>query len=191
MDDEERSWILKAQNGDQRAFEALVNRYDRRVLGLAYGMVGDAEDAQDVFQETFIAVYRALPGFRMESDFFTWLYRIAVHKALNFRRSRARQAPPLTASAGENSPVEPLQARTSGGSTPEEIVLDQELRRQIEEALDGLSNRERMAFVLCHHQGFKIRQAAEFMRCSEGSVKSYLFRARAKAKLALRKYMEP
>ncbi|MSS70310.1 MAG: sigma-70 family RNA polymerase sigma factor [Candidatus Latescibacteria bacterium] len=181
MDDEERIWILKAQNGDQRAFEALVNRYDRRVLGLAYGMVGDAEDAQDVFQETFIAAYRALPGFRMESDFFTWLYRIAVNKALSFRRNRARQAPPL---AG-NSPL--LRGRLSG---PEEILLDEELRRQIEAALDGLSKHERMAFVLCHHQGFKIRQAAEVMGCSEGSVKSFLFRSRAKVKLTLQKYME-
>ncbi len=183
MDDEERTWILKARNGDPRAFEALVSRYDRRVLGLACDMVGNAEDAQDVFQETFLAAYRALPGFRLESDFFTWLYRIAVNKALNFRRSRARR---IAASADN---LAPLRAE-NGVSTPEEVVLHEELRRQIEEALDSLSNQERMAFVLCHRQGFKIRQAAEFMRCSEGSVKSYLFRARAKVRLALRKYTE-
>lgn len=183
MDDEERTWILKAQNGDPRAFEALVRRYDRRVLSLAFDMVGNAEDAQDVFQETFLAAYRALPGFRLESDFFTYLYRIAVNKALNFRRSRARR---ISASADN-----PASLRAENGvSTPEEVVLRAELRGQIEGALKGLSSRERMAFVLCHHQGFKIRQAALFMSCSEGAVKSYLFRAREKMKSVLCKYVE-
>ncbi|MBI2952463.1 sigma-70 family RNA polymerase sigma factor [bacterium] len=186
MDDDERALILKAQKGDQRAFECLVSRYDRRVLGLACDMVGHPEDAQDVFQETFLAAYRALPGFRMDSDFFTWLYRIAVNKALTFRRSRVRRI----AASADGNPADPSLRAENGAATPEELVLQAELRRQIESALEGLSAQERMAFVLCHKQGFKIRQTALFMSCSEGAVKSYLFRAREKMKSVLCKYTE-
>ena len=187
MDEDERMLVVRAQQGDQRAFEALVSRYDRRVLGLAYDMAGDSEDARDIFQETFLAAYRALSGFRMESDFFTWLYRIAVNKALTFRRRNARQR----ASVLREGDLPEAQALTGGvPDTPEEVVLRAELERQIEAALSALSPQERMAFALCHRQGFKVRQAAAFMRCSEGAVKSYLFRAREKAKAALRNYMD-
>jgi RNA polymerase sigma-70 factor (ECF subfamily) len=186
MDDDERALILKAQRGDQRAFECLVSRYDRRVLGLACDMVGNVEDAQDIFQETFLAAYRALPGFRMDSDFFTYLYRIAVNKALTFRRDRARR---IAASEDGNPAGHPPRTE-HGVATPEDLLLRAELSRQIEGALEGLSSRERMAFALCHRQGFKIRQAALFMACSEGAVKSYLFRAREKMKSVLCKYTE-
>ena len=187
MDEEERMLVVRAQRGDPRAFEALVSRYDRRVMGLACDMAGDPEDARDIFQETFLAAYRALSGFRMESDFFTWLYRIAVNKALTFRRRNARERASVLREG--DRPVEGPPAG-SHPDTPEAVVLRAELERQIEAALGALSPQERMAFALCHRQGFKVRQAAAFMRCSEGAVKSYLFRAREKAKAALRKYVE-
>lgn len=92
MEVAERELILRARQGDAPAFALLVRRYDRRILALALDMVGDVDDAQDVFQEALLAAYRGLSQFRMESDFSTWLYRIAVNKALKFRHRRQRTA---------------------------------------------------------------------------------------------------
>lgn len=186
MDDDERALVLRAQRGDPRAFEYLVSRYDRRIMGLARDMVSNREDAQDIFQETFLAAYRALPGFRLESDFFTWLYRIAVNKTLSFRRSRTRERAAVSSERDRlRNPPRPEPV------TPEDAVLRSELHGQIEKAMRALSPRERAVFVLCHRQGFKIRQVAAFMGCADGTVKNYLFRAREKVRAALEKYVRP
>lgn len=157
--------------------------YDRRILGLSLDMLGNAEDAQDVYQESLLAAYQALPRFRMESDFSTWLYRIAVNRAIKFRskRRRRRELPDRAASE------EPERAP----DLPDQGVLDAELRARLNLALEQLSGRERAAFALCHQQGLKIDQAAELMECSSGAVTSYLFRARDKVKTDLQHYLEP
>jgi RNA polymerase sigma-70 factor, ECF subfamily len=178
MDESRRELILKARQGDPRAFEQLVRQCDRRLLALALDLAGNAADAQDIFQEALIAAHRALPRFRLESDFFTWLYRIAVNQALRFRRRR------------EFLPGGIETERRAAGPDPEQAVLEAELQSQFELALDRLSGQERIAFVLCHRQGLRIAQAAAVMVCSEGSVKSYLFRAREKMKAVLQPYLE-
>lgn len=179
MNDAERHLILKAREGDGAAFARLVSRYDRRILGLALDMVGNAEDARDVFQEAMLAAYRGLRKFRMESEFSTWLYRIAVNRAITFRNQRRRRVTP-----------EPSEVEVVDGFGPERKLLDAELRGQLDRALEELSEKERIAFVLCHRQGVKIDRAAELMNCSAGAVKSYLFRGREKVKRLLRDYME-
>jgi RNA polymerase sigma-70 factor, ECF subfamily len=179
MSDAERDLILKAREGDGPAFARLVSRYDRWVLGLALDMVGNAEDARDVFQEAMLAAYRGLRKFRMESEFSTWLYRIAVNRAITFRNQRRRRVSP-----------EANEVEMSDGFGPERNLLDAELRGQLDRALEELSEKERTAFVLCHRQGVKIGRAAEMMNCSAGAVKSYLFRGREKVKRLLRDYME-
>lgn len=180
MDEAEREWVRRARQGDPWAFEQLVARYDRPILALARDMVGNAPDAQDVHQEALLAAFRGLPGFRMDSDFATWLYRIAVNKALRFRgrRQRRREVDRL----GSEDGAAPAEA--------DRDLLDDELRRQLDLALDGLSGRERIAFALCHRQGLRIERAAELMACSPGAVKSYLFRGREKVRRALRPYLE-
>lgn len=190
MNDKERNLILRAQNGDHFAFEQLVTNYDRQVLNLAYSMVGNVDDAQDVYQEALISAYRSLPQFKMKSNFFTWLYRIAVNKAINFKRNKMRY--PLESITFENSDSFDYEQslRTAQNDNPEAGVLNNELKEIIENALINLSSQERMAFVLCHQQGYKIKEASELMECSIGTVKSYLFRAREKLKLKLKKYME-
>lgn len=190
MNDKERNLILRAQNGDHFAFEQLVTNYDRQVLNLAYSMVGNVDDAQDVYQEALISAYRSLPKFKMKSNFFTWLYRIAVNKAINFKRNKMRY--PLESITFENSDSFDYEQslRTAQNDNPEAGVLNNELKEIIENALINLSSQERMAFVLCHQQGYKIKEASELMECSIGTVKSYLFRAREKLKLKLKKYME-
>lgn len=179
MDGDERTLLLRAQQGDHRAFTALVARCDRRILGLAYDIAGNPEDAQDIYQEALLAAYRALSEFRMESEFSTWLYRIAVRQLLRFR-SRQRRQP---------GPEEWTEERDDGAS-PEDLALRREFQTQLQQALGRLSPQERMAFALCHHQGLKIEQAAGLMECSAGAVKSYLFRGRDKLRRALRDYLE-
>jgi len=190
MNDKERDLILRAQTGDHFAFEQLVSSYDRQVLQLAYSMVGNVDDAQDVYQEALISAYRSLPNFKMKSNFFTWLYRIAVNKAINFNRKKMKH--PLESITIENSDSFDYKRSlsTAQSDNPEVSVVNNELKEIIEEALINLSSKERMAFVLCHQQGYKIREASELMECSIGTVKSYLFRAREKLKLKLKKYME-
>ena len=181
MEAAERELVLKAQQGDGAAFARLVQRHDRTILALAFDLVGNADDAQDVFQEALLAAYRGLPRFRMDSGFATWLYRIAVHKALKFRRRRQR-----TAQGEQEAAV--AEADRSSGSEAE--LLAAEMRAQFDQGLEQLSAQERAAFVLCHRQGFRIDQAASLMDCSPGAVKSYLFRGREKMKVFLRCYLE-
>lgn len=182
MDEAERDWIRRAQRGDGWAFEQLVSRYDRPILALARDMVGNVPDAQDVYQEALLAAFQGLPRFRMDSDFSTWLYRIAVNKALRFRsrRQHRNRMQEQSASASEQH----------AGPAADRQVLDAELRQQLDQALGDLSGQERTAFVLCHRQGLRIDRAAELMECSAGSVKSYLFRGRDKVRKALGAYME-
>lgn len=190
MKSEEKQLIIKAQEGDTWAFEKLVSKYDRQVLSLAYKMVGNPEDAQDVYQESLIAVYKALPKFRLESNFFTWFYRITVNNAINFKRKAVRnQTQPLT-SDREESRSEDHRIEYSDQKNPENKLQNKELKEKIIEAVALLPDRERMAFVLCHEQGYKIREAAELMSCTEGSIKSYLFRAREKMKKSLYRYLK-
>ena len=181
MDREEHNLIARGQAGDRWAFEQLVSRYDRQILALAHNMVGDREEAQDIYQEALLAAFRGLPRFRLESDFFTWLYRIAVNEALKWRKRRKRRK----RRRETQWPEEEWQV-----DNPEKKILNAELGARIMESLDGLSPQERMAFALCHDQGYKLGQAALYMDCSVGSVKSYLFRARNKMKKDLRTYME-
>jgi RNA polymerase sigma-70 factor (ECF subfamily) len=180
VDEAERELILRARQGETWAFERLIRRYDRRLLSVALDLTGDLGEAQDVLQDALLAAYRAFPRFRLESDLFTWLYRITVNRARRYRQRRRRW------------PEQPgeLPDRPTPGVGPEEQVLGEELERQLVQALSELSGQERAAFVLCHRQGLAVAQAAAALSCTEGSVKSYLFRAREKLKRLLGPYLE-
>ncbi len=182
METDEKQLILDAKTGNPRAFEILVERYDRQILSLAYDILGNVEDAQDVCQESLLSAYRAIEEFRMESAFSTWVYRIVVNKALNYKRRKSRLD-----SASNKVKIE-LARPAAQERSPEQNLLDAELQGEIRMALDTLSTQERMAFVLCHHKGFKMRETADLMACTEGSIKSYLFRAREKLKKRLTAY---
>jgi len=190
MENKEKALILRAQNGDHYAFELLVSNYDRQVLNLAYSIVGNIEDAQDIYQEALISAYKALPKFRFKSNFFTWIYRIAVNKSITFKRKKLKLNTVSISQDNENTVSVDQDIRISHTDTPEESSLQSEMRDEIENAILNLSVKERMAFVLCHQQGHKIREAAELMDCTLGTVKSYLFRGREKLKLQLKTYME-
>jgi RNA polymerase sigma-70 factor, ECF subfamily len=181
MTDTEQELLDRARGGSAYAFELLVREHDRRILTTILDMVGDPDDAQDVFQEAMLAAYRGLPRFRGGSRFSTWLFRIAVNKALHFRQRRQRSVS-YEQQAATQAAVERPPER--------DAALETELREQFDRSLQQLSQRERAAVVLCHRQGYSVGEAAELMDCSAGSVKSYLFRGRGKLRTLLQPYLE-
>ena len=178
MRTDEEILIREACEGDQDAFTTLIRRCDGRVMAVLSSMFSDPEDALDVYQETFIAAFRGLPRFSFECSFTTWIYRIAVNTGLSFKRKRVRRLRIM-----ENVPGDELLPQAL--PSPERETLNAEVRFRIRQALDVLSTQERMAFVLCHEQGCRVREASDLMACSTWSIRSYLFRAREKMKQEL------
>ncbi len=180
----EEELISAAQAGNIAAFERLVRPVERQMLAVAAGISQNAEDANDIFQDAMISAFKAIGSFRMGSKFSTWLHRIVVNTSLSYRR-KLKRVWQHTTELDEG--VEYEEQHSSGAHTPEESMLSAELNTQLNTALATLTERERIAFVLCHQQEFKIKETAAIMDCNENSVKVYLFRARGK----LRKQLDP
>ncbi|MFQ5865061.1 MAG: RNA polymerase sigma factor [bacterium] len=190
MNQGEQALIKEAQRGNIVAFESLVKKYDRHVMQLAYNLVNNTYDAQDIYQEVFVRVFKNLHRFHFRSEFSTWLYRVVVNYCINFRKKRGRvKFHSLEAGATEN---EDNWKKTCQGRdlNPEESVLNQELSNQITTALEKLSFKQKSVFVLRHYHGHKLREIARIMNCSEGAVKNYLFRATQKMQRLLKEYAE-
>lgn len=169
---EVREWVVAAQAGDQAAFSRLVELFQRDVYGKAFSILKNHLDADDVVQETFLRVYRALPGFRFESSFRTWLITIATRQALNFL-SRVR--------SGHES-LDPLEAGPEHHALRVEdnqmtALLDLEARRLLREALPLLPTRQRQALLLKIQNDWKYERIAQEMEISVGSVKAHIFHA--------------
>lgn len=189
---EEQALVRNSQAGDRLAFEELVRRYDREVLRLAMNLVHRSEDARDIYQESFLRVYRNLHRFRFECSFYTWLYRIVTNVALDHLRrktSRREDQAPGTASEGETEAGTrdffDRQPEVRAAANPEKQLLGQELGQHIAVALDRLSPRERMVFELKHYQGLKLRAIGDLLGTSEETVKNSLFRATRKLRARL------
>lgn len=182
--------IVRAQQGDRAAFESLVQRYDRDVLRLALNMLHSQEDARDVYQEAFLKVYRNIHKFRLDSSFYTWLYRIVTNVCLDhLRRRRARpedQAPMSGAELHDNVPTRDFfDQQTDTSADPEQSLLGHEIGDRIDRALESLSPRERVIFELKHKQGLRLRAIGEALGTTEETVKNSLFRATRKLRAQL------
>jgi len=171
----ESQLIRQAAAGDQRAFEALVRRHDRRVLALALRFTGSADDAQDIHQEVFMRVFTGLAGFRGQSEFSTWVHRIAVNVCMTHIENRRRRAHTVQPAA-EHVREGAVPDRTDG-ATPETQLLSAETRERIREALLGLPPQQRVVFTLRHYEGYRLREIAQMIGCREGTVKRYLYEA--------------
>jgi len=180
----EEELVKSAQTGNIAAFERLVRLLERRMLAVAAGFAHTPDDANDIYQDAMLAAYRALPNFKLESKFSTWLHKIVVNTALSNRRKLKRTWQKMAAVQSEYEHEEKYMESHS----PESTMLDDELNSQINRALQKLTDTERIAFVLCHQQGYKIREAADVMSCTGNSVKVVLFRARNKLKQQLKDY---
>jgi RNA polymerase sigma-70 factor (ECF subfamily) len=184
MTPENKSLIQAAQAGKQMAFRQLVEQYDKKVLGLAFKMLGNQQDAEDVYQEVFMSVFSHIQSFQFQSSFDTWLYRIVVNTSLNYRKKRNRHQRALSDTAAE----EPFPRFPDERPLPDAVTISQEIREQIETALSQLTLIQRTIFVLRFYQDFKIKDIAEIVSCSEGTVKNTLFRSTLKMRRLLAKY---
>jgi RNA polymerase sigma-70 factor (ECF subfamily) len=169
--------VERVRAGDKRAFDMLVLKYQSKILGLVSRYVKDNSEVQDVAQEAFIKAYRALPRFRGESAFYTWLYRIAINTAKNYLVSRSRRPP------GSDVDVEDAEYYDSGDAlrvqeNPENQLFSAELSAVVNQAIKELPDDLRSAVTLREFDGLSYEDIAEIMDCPVGTVRSRIFRAR-------------
>ncbi|MBZ5584369.1 MAG: sigma-70 family RNA polymerase sigma factor [Acidobacteriia bacterium] len=181
------SLIRAAQGGDQDAFERLVRMYDQSVLRLAMNLLRSPEDARDVYQEAFLRVYRNLHTFRFDCSFHTWLYRIVTNICLDQLRKRKVRKEESAVVETADGPVDRMDTfeEEAAHADPERSMWNQQLRRRIEDALGGLTPRERMVFELRHYQGMRLRSIGESLGTTEEAAKNCLFRATQKMRSVL------
>lgn len=182
--------VLRAQAGDKRAFDLLVLKYQQKVANLIGRYVRDQSEVLDVTQEAFIKAYRALAGFRGESAFYTWLYRIAVNTVKNHLVAAGRRPP------GDDLDAETAEQMDAGGrlrenATPERHLLTDEIARTVQQVLDELPEDLRTAIVLRELEGLSYEEIAHAMDCPIGTVRSRIFRAREAIDRRLRPLLEP
>jgi RNA polymerase sigma-70 factor (ECF subfamily) len=173
----DQALVERAQQGDRRAFDALVLKYQQRVANLIARYIRDSTEVLDVTQDAFLKAYRALPGFRGESAFYTWIYRIAINTVKNHLVAQGRRPP------GED--VEPELAeqmdfgyKLRDAATPERELLTDEIAANVQAALDALPEDLRTAIVLRELEGMSYEEIATAMECPIGTVRSRIFRAR-------------
>ena len=182
--------VLRAQAGDKRAFDLLVLKYQQKVANLIGRYLRDPTEVLDVSQEAFIKAYRALAGFRGESAFYTWLYRIAVNTAKNYLVAQGRR-PPGDDLDAETAEQMDMGARLRDYATPERQLLTDEIARTVQQALDALPEDLRTAVVLRELEGLSYEEIAQAMECPIGTVRSRIFRAREAIDQRLRPLLEP
>lgn len=184
--------VARAQSGERAAFDVLVRRYDRDVLRLILRIVKNQELAADLYQESFLRIYRNLHLFRVESSFYTWIYRIVTNVCLDhLRRRRSRpedQAPVVETDANRTETVDFFDRQHDEQVNPEQHVFGKEIGARIDSALQQLSPRERIVFEMRHYQGLKLRAIGEALGTSEETVKNSLFRATQKLRLQLQEF---
>jgi RNA polymerase sigma-70 factor, ECF subfamily len=175
--DADQVLVRRVQRGDKAAFDVLVRKYQHKIVKLVTRYVHDGAEALDVSQEAFIKAYRAIHGFRGDSAFYTWLYRIAINTAKNHLVAESRR--PLEHGMDLQDPEQyELQARLKDIDTPERLLLTDEIQRTVEAAIAELPEDLRTAIVLRELEGMSYEQIAETMGCPVGTVRSRIFRAR-------------
>ena len=169
--------VERVQNGDKRAFDLLVKKYQHKVIAVVSRFVRDPDEAMDVAQDAFVKAYRALDKFRGESAFYTWIYRIAVNTAKNYLVSRGRRPPDTDVEIGEAEQYGGGEALHEFADPEQELMRDQ-LEHVVYEALRELPDDLRTAVTLREFDGLSYEEIAEVMDCPVGTVRSRIFRGR-------------
>jgi len=184
--DVDRLLVERARQGDKRAFELLVEKYHRRLLRLLSRMVRNKEEMEDIAQETFIKAYRALPQFRGDAAFYTWLYRIGVNTAKNYLASRSKALPTVSDQYGSDEDDGGERFAVEDINTPESELLSKQVAYAVNEAIEALPEELRTAITLREIEGLSYEEIAEAMGCPIGTVRSRIFRAREAVAAKLR-----
>jgi len=170
--------VERAQQGDKRAFELLVAKYQRKLARLLSRLIRDPAEIEDISQEAFIKAYRALPSFRGDSAFYTWLYRIGINTAKNFLMSQGRRAPTTTDFNAEEAETFDDADQLRDNNTPENELMSKQVAATVNKAVEGLPEELRVALTLREIEGMSYEDIAAMMDCPIGTVRSRIFRAR-------------
>jgi RNA polymerase sigma-70 factor (ECF subfamily) len=192
--DVDAALVERVQRGDQKAFEMLVVKYQRRIERLIARMVRDVDLVEDIAQETFIRAYRALPTFRGESAFYTWLYRIAVNTAkkamIGLKRNPILTEAALGSSGGDEDDGPRVDNELSDGETPESLMASKQIAETVNAAIEALSEDLRQAITLREIEGLSYEEISELMNCPIGTVRSRIYRAREAIATRLRPLLD-
>ena len=182
--------VARVQQGDKRAFDLLVLKYQQKITNLISRYIRDPHEVLDVTQEAFIKAYRAIPKFRGDSAFYTWLYRIAINTAKNYLVAQGRR-PPTDDVEAEVAEQMDVGTRLKETGTPENHVLTEEISMTVQKAIDDLPEDLRTAIVLRELEGMSYEEIANAMSCPVGTVRSRIFRAREAIDKKLRPLLKP
>ena len=185
----DQALILRVQQGDKAAFDLLVRKYQHKIGGLISRYISDWSECQDVAQETFIRAYRALANFRGDSQFYTWLYKIAVNTAKNHLVAQKRRPPTDDIDVGDAEQFVSGD-RLRNTDTPEHELLRQEIENTVTDTVDQLPEDLRTAITLREVDGLSYEEIADAMRCPIGTVRSRIFRAREAIDTRLRPLLD-
>jgi len=187
--EEDEALVARAQRGEVKAFDELVNRYKQRLYAAAYHMTGNHEDANDLVQDAFIKAYRSLHSFKGQSSFYTWIYRITVNRTINFlKRNKQRDHASLN-DMDASVETDPDYVELMSHVTPRREVGLNELQEKLNEAIQKLSEEHRAVVIMHDVQGMTHADIAKVMGCSEGTVRSRLFYARQQLQGLLSDYL--
>jgi RNA polymerase sigma-70 factor, ECF subfamily len=170
--------VKRAQKGDKRAFELLVVKYQRKLARLLGRLIRDPAEVEDVTQEAFIKAYRALPSFRGDSAFYTWLYRIGINTAKNYLVATGRRAPTTTTYDSEDAEGFEDGEQLRDVNTPENELISKQIAKTVNESMESLPEELRTAITLREIEGLSYEDIALIMNCPVGTVRSRIFRAR-------------
>lgn len=174
----DRQLVERAQRGDKRAFELLVEKYQRKLARLLSRFIRDPAEVEDVTQEAFIKAYRALPAFRGDSAFYTWLYRIGINTAKNYLMAMGRRAPTSTEIEAEEAEGFEEGEQLRDINTPESLLLSNEIAETVNSTIEALPEELRTAIQMREIEGMSYEDIAKAMDCPIGTVRSRIFRAR-------------
>ncbi|MFT5504061.1 MAG: RNA polymerase sigma-70 factor (ECF subfamily) [Gammaproteobacteria bacterium] len=181
--------VKRVQNGDKSAYDVLVQKYQHKVVNLVGRFVSDQAECYDIAQDAFIKAYRAIGNFRGDSQFYTWLYRIAANTAKNHLASRSRKAPRYTVDIDDAEHFEG-ESGLKEFDTPENLLLTDEIRKTVFDTIDCLPDDLKSAITLREIEGLSYEEIAEVMDCPIGTVRSRIFRAREVIDKELRPLLE-
>lgn len=184
-----RRLVQRARSGDEESFGELVKTYHQRLYSLAYGLAGNPDDAREIVQQTWIKAWQKLGSFKEDSEFFTWVYRVASNTGLDYLRRRARRREDELPPGGEWPADARMAQAASQSPRPDREAERAELMAVFEETLDELSPEHRLAITLREVDGLSYEEIADVMKCRKGTVMSRIFYARRRLQERLRELL--